>query len=166
MITKYWLILKTILLLAMCGACGGTVPGTQAAATPVSGEAGRLLWVALQCSEYAKMSGKAEQEVERLFRLGYENGQRFIEGVGDHTIAEAEVRSKVPMGVTAALAGPTTEFMLGRVYESATTDAYDRVVKRGDFGLDLPASEWRTETEVKKMWALNEYNDGNCGLVR
>jgi hypothetical protein len=150
-----------------CGVAGGDGAATRAqpSAQSPNGDTAVLVLVAFQCSVYAEMS-KEPQESLRLFRLGYDNGQRFLEAVRDKKIPEAELRSKVPIGVSGVMEGPTTDFMLGRIYETASTDAYDRVVKRGEFGLDLPAAEWRLDADVQKALASTEYRKGNCSLIK
>jgi hypothetical protein len=111
------------------------------------------------------MAGKTGEQ-ERLFLLGYENGQRFLDGVLNKTIDEDEIRNKVPIGVTGAMAGPTPEFVLGRIYAAALTEAFDRIVKRDSSGKFLPVEEWELDQEVKKIRAETQFQTRNCDLLR
>ena len=164
MTNSSWL-LRVMAVIVLGVACNGTTAtSAQRASESANADTGRLLWSALQCSVYAEMSQKP-QEQERLFRLGYDNGKRFIDGVRSKTIGESEI-NEVPIGVLSAMAGPTTEFVLGRIYEAAMQDAYDRVEKKDPAGKDTPIQEWVLEKDVLAIRAGTEYLVRNCALLR
>lgn len=138
----------------------------------LAGEAGaavkvnsaRVMWAAFSCAVYAEISGE-KKEYEKLFDLGYKAGRTFVDGVRNKTITEAEVK-EAPIGVLWYMAGPTTDFIVGRIYEAATGDAYDKVVKEDSAGLPiLDPYKWARD-ELKVMRAKNKYLSSNCTLVR
>jgi hypothetical protein len=140
-----------------------TGEASQSNATAVDG---LLAWSAFECSTYSEMSGEPTKETERLFLLGYEAGRRFFDAVLKKEISEAEVQSKVPIGLLWNAQGPTVDFRLGRIYAVSTQEAYDKVVKHDDLGSDLPASKWRMDKELQKPIAASEYRKQNCALLK
>ena len=130
-----------------------------------SADDGRLSWSALECSRYASLSGQP-QETERLFRLGYDSGKRFFDAVLSKEISEEEARKHTPVGLLWLASGPTADFILGRIYEVRQQEAYDKVVKHDEDGGDLPVTKWRTDKELQKIIAGNEYRKQNCALLK
>jgi hypothetical protein len=125
---------------------------------------GRVMWSAFRCATFAEMSGN-EQEHERLFAIGVKAGRQFLEAIQNGQISPDAVKSEVPIGVTMLLGGPSVDFIVGRVFEHATGDAFDEIVKRKD-GLPLPMSDWLNDAEVRKPKAGHAYVRGNCGRIR
>ena len=125
---------------------------------------GLLMWSAFSCATYAEHAGN-EREQKRLFDIGYRAGRTFIDGIKNQTIAEAE-RREAPIGVLLRLGGPSIDFMIGRIFESAGEYAYDKVVKTDNSGLAvLDPSEWATG-ELKVIRAQSEYRESNCKLIQ
>lgn len=156
--------LLVCVLTALCAACNGIGATLQGAGEGVNGDTAVLVWSAFECSQYAMMAGKPEQETERLFDLGYENGKRFVQAVNNKKVSEDELRSSVPTGVLFVMYGPTADFMLGRIFEYATREASNLVVKGDKFGL-APVDKWR-DAELQKIHAGNEYSTRNCALLK
>jgi hypothetical protein len=124
----------------------------------------RVMWSAFSCATYAEMSGNM-QEQERLFKLGYDAGRAFVDGVKNKTITEAETKG-APIGVLMLMGGPTTDFIIGRIFEGAAADAYDKVVKEDSAGLPIiDPSKWADE-KLKVIRAKNRYQSSNCALIR
>jgi hypothetical protein len=110
------------------------------------------------------MSGN-EKEYERLFELGYRAGTVFLDGVRTKTISEAEIK-EAPVGVLWHMTGPTTDFMIGRIFEAATNDAFDQVVKEDSAGVPIfDPSKW-ADDELRTIRAKNKFQSSNCTLVR
>ncbi len=99
---------------------------------------------------FADVAGKKE-ESERLFNVAIRAGRQFLEALTSGRIPEAEVRSQVPIGITLKLGRPSIDFMLGRIYEDATENAYDKIVNQDENG--LPQAE-------------RKYGGSNCILIR
>lgn len=124
----------------------------------------RIMWSAFSCAVYAEISGN-NKEHERLFEVGYKAGKAFVDGVRNKTIAEAEVK-EAPVGVLWHMGGPTTDFVVGRVFEAASEDAYDEVVKEDSSGAPiLDPLKW-ADDELKVVRAKNKFQSANCTLVR
>lgn len=124
----------------------------------------RVMWSAFSCATFAEISGD-KKEQERLFELGYKSGKAFVDGVRTKTISEAEIK-EAPVGVLWHMAGPTTEFVIGRIFEVASNDAYDKVVKEDSEGLPImDPSKWAND-ELKIIRAKTKYLRSNCTLIR
>jgi hypothetical protein len=125
---------------------------------------GRVMWSAFQCATFAEMSGD-KKENERLFGIGLKAGRQFVEAVKNGQLSPEAVSSEVPIGVTMYLAGPSVDFIIGRIFENAMGDAYDDVVKRKN-GTLLPTTDWVVDEEIRKPDAKHRYVKGNCALIR
>ena len=124
----------------------------------------RVMWSAFSCATYAEMSGN-KREQERLFEVGYNAGRTFVDGVKNKMIPETEAKD-APIGVLMVMSGPTTDFIIGRIFEAATEDAYDKVVKEDSAGLPiLDPSKW-ADDKLKVIRAKNKYQSSNCTLIR
>jgi hypothetical protein len=62
------------------------------------------------------------------------------------------------------LQGPSTDFIVGRIFENSTRDAYDDVVKKEN-GLPLDNSEWVRDDALRISKAKNLYHRSNCVLL-
>jgi hypothetical protein len=123
-----------------------------------------VMWSAFSCATYAEISGN-KPEQERLFEVGYNAGRTFVDGFKNKTITETEAKD-APLGVLMLLSGPTTDFIIGRIFESATEDAYDKVVKENSAGLPiLDPSKW-ADSDLKINSAKNKYQSSNCALIQ
>jgi hypothetical protein len=125
---------------------------------------GRVMWSAFQCFTFADIS-KNEKERTRLFQVGLKAGRGFLEALNSGQISEKTVREEVPIGVTIMLQGPSIDFILGRIFEGAMSDAYDYIVKQAN-GMPLETSQWIMDGEVKKMKAEITFLKNNCALVK
>ena len=90
--------------------------------------------------------------------------KKFFSAVEAGTITEEEHRKHVPYIVPLLAAGPSVDFIMGRIFESAMTSAYDDVVKEDMAGLPLPMDEWNNDKEIKKSRAQLLYQRSNCEL--
>jgi hypothetical protein len=150
-------------LTVMCIASAGTEAAMQNAGEAVDADTAVFALAAFECSQYARMAGEPEHEAARLFRLGYENGKRFAAAAHKTKMSE-ERRNKLPKGVLRVMDGPTTDFILGRIFEYATREAYYLVV-RGDKLETSPSDKWRLP-EAQKIYAGTEYRSRNCALLK
>lgn len=120
-----------------------------------SADSGQAVFSAFECSVLAAKIGRAEDQ-KRLFEFGYEEGKKFIDSVRSGEISEEELSSKVPVGVLWHMQGPTTDFILGRIYESAAENALE-----GVYG---GANEVLSKEDQKRI-AENKFSTKNCGLI-
>ena len=125
---------------------------------------GRTMWSAFQCATYAELS-KDEKEQGRLFLIGVKAGRDFLEALKNGQISRETASNEVPVGVIGMLAGPSPDFIVGRVFENATRDAYDQIVSMEN-GLLLERPNWVMDEELRKMKAESFYQSHNCILVK
>src|SRR5215831_12849314 len=74
----------------------------------------RTTWAAFECSMYAK----DDKETDRLFVVGYQAGTTFLQAAKAGKVAKGTWQ-RVPVGISWNLTGPTNDFMLGVIYQSA-----------------------------------------------
>ena len=139
--------------------------GIAAGAADEKAALARAMWSAFQCSTFAEMS-KNEKEQMRLFSVGLKAGREFIEAAKKNQISEDAFRSQVPIGVSMLLGGPSTDFMIGRIFANATQRCINSVVKKDRNGFLLPINSWVNDDELKRTIASTKYLTGNCTLIR
>jgi hypothetical protein len=116
---------------------------------------GRTAWASFECAALAsQMKDRAEQE--RLFNVGYEAGKKFLEALQSNKIERKHISEEVPIGFTLLIAGPSSDFVLGRVFENAQDDALKDVLKsNGQFNSD----------DLQATLARSKYTRQNCRLI-
>lgn len=115
----------------------------------------KATWSAFECSSLASKAGKPKEQ-ERLFLYGYEQGKIFISAVQAKKVEQKDLSSEAPLIMLLLLQGPTPDFMLGRVYESAQDSALKEVFNTGEhFNSD----------EVQGTIAANKFRKFNCQLI-
>lgn len=91
-------------------------------------EMGKASWSAFECAVYAEKSKNSEEQ-GRLFIHGYNQGKLFIEAIKSKKIEAEDISKRVPLYMPMLLSGPSTDFMLGRIYEFIVNDVYDEISK-------------------------------------
>jgi hypothetical protein len=134
-----------------------------AAASDEDARASRVMWIAFSCSTFAELAGEPEEQ-ERLFRAGHRAGRQFFEAIEAGTITAEQIQEVIPIGVSMRAAGPSIDFIIGRVFEAAAQDAFDRVVKRDDRNLSLDLADWIRDPELRALVARNRYSRANCEM--
>lgn len=124
-------------------------------------KAARVMWSAFLCSQYSSIK-KDQVETQRLFKVGYAAGQRFLAAALAGTITQEETKSTVPMAVGFRMSGPTTEFVLGRIFESATNDAFGSIVEKDENGVMLDMKNWIMDETLRASIAETKYSKANC----
>lgn len=119
---------------------------------------GRELWSAFSCSSWASKF-EDQEEAERLFLFGYEQGKKFIGAARADKISEEDFNQEVPIGVSWSLAGPNNDFVLGVLYTNAQEDALEEVFYTNYDKTKLNSNE------LQKSIAENKYRNGNCELI-
>lgn len=115
----------------------------------------KATWSAFECSSLASKLKKPTEQ-ERLFKFGYSQGKDFIAALQAGKIKREDLSSNAPVGVLFLLEGPTPDFMLGRIYESAQENALKDVYRVGDhFNAD----------EEQELAASNKFASSNCQLI-
>jgi hypothetical protein len=118
--------------------------------------AGRAAWSAFECSVLASKL-KNGKESDRLFRYGYKQGRIFIAAIQAKEITREHLSSQVPTVVLALLEGPSADFMLGRIFESAMKHVLDEVhgTNAGRYNPD----------ELQNTLATGKFYKLNCPLI-
>ena len=79
---------------------------------------GRELWAAFECGALVRYA----EESRRLYNLGYDQGKTLLDAFRAGKV-DQQARSKLPIPVLLMLdGGPTVDFILGRIFESAMQD--------------------------------------------
>ena len=127
-------------------------------------KAARVLWAAFECSRFALMSGQ-QDEANRLFLVGLRAGTKFLDAAKAGSITQEEAKRNVPLGVSLLLDGPSDDFVIGRIYESAINNAFDSVVKRDAQGLLLESNNWVSDPKLEVSIAKLKYQQANCDIL-
>lgn len=139
------------------------LPGTGAASVE-DAKAARVMWTAFECGTYAELAGKADRASDH-YATGLDAGRRFYATLEAGTITEEELSQHAPFILTSLDAGPSVDFILGRVFQYATDAARADVSKEDQHGLPLPIQEWLLEPELIASKADTLYSAGNCDLL-
>jgi hypothetical protein len=123
-------MLARTLCLAIC------LAAASSQAEPAKGRPGRLAWIAIECAAYADMSGQSN-EGHRLSDLGIENARASVDAYFSNQITMGEFASEIPLGAKDVLFGPSKDknFIAGRLFQSATSYATERVIRRDADGM-------------------------------
>lgn len=116
---------------------------------------GAATWAAFECSTLAAHAGEAVEQ-ERLFSFGYRQGQRFVSALQSGKISDKDRRDGPPIVMMLVLQGPSVDFMLGRVFESAQDYALKDVISTG--GTYNPQ-------DLQQTLARSKYQRANCALI-
>ncbi|WP_375227890.1 hypothetical protein [Roseobacter sp. S98] len=125
---------------------------------------GFVTWASFECSHYAELAGR-ETEQNNHFERGYETAKRLLSELRTGAISKAEALEEFPIGLSMRLSGPSNDFIIGRVYEAATTNADDRVIRRDDNGYPLPIDQWISNEELVMARANGLYLSSNCSAL-
>jgi hypothetical protein len=104
------------------------------------------------------MSGESNEHT-RLYGVGLESSRAFTDAYLNNQITRQEAAAEVPSGVMAVLAGPSTDFIAGRLFEAAMYYATERVMQQ-----DEKPNKWITGPD--KSIAEDKFVKGNCALIR
>jgi hypothetical protein len=113
---------------------------------------GRELWAAFECSILASELGN-QNESKRLFMLGYNDGKTFIDADQKGAISQNDLNNKVPIIVLMLLNGPSGDFMLGQIYNSATSEMMKKLYQH------------KADSTIAKINAENQFRTRNCSLI-
>lgn len=86
---------------------------------------GKQAYEAFSCSTLAAEAGN--DEVEVAFNVGLDSARRFVEALQAGKIEQADFTSEVPMLVGWSLEGPTTDFIVGRIFQAVSGYTSDAV---------------------------------------
>ncbi len=92
---------------------------------------------------------------KKLFEIGLHSGRKFLAAVEAKTISPTDIQGTVPFIVVATAQGPSHDFILGRIWETASQDAYEK----------FKLKEGVMSKEEMKMIAQMELRKANAALL-
>jgi hypothetical protein len=113
-------------------------------------EAIRLSKLTLSAMECANLA-PSEADFQRLFEVGLSSGKKFLDLLSKLSPEESKTASPNLAMLWRGVSGPSTDFVLGRVFEQMTTIAYK--------SLGEDTSKWDRDKSVR-------YSVKNCMLIR
>ena len=108
------------------------------------GSLGDKMSGAFKCATYASMSHD-QKEQQRLFQIGLTAGREYVEGLKSRDDPKSEL--------LAFMRAAPTDFVVGQMYESESTHAYDEIVQN-----QLDADAAKTQAELR-------YRQSKCSLM-
>lgn len=114
----------------------------------------RTAWAAFECSSLASILEKPKEQ-ERLFLVGYDRGKEFIGALRAKKIKPEDLHSIAPSGFLMLAQGPTPDFILGRVFESAQENVLKDVIT-GASVLDK---------DLQQSIASRKFTAANCEVL-
>jgi len=109
---------------------------------------------AFKCSTYAQLFHD-QNEQQRLFQIGLTAGRDYVEGL--------KSRDDPAKGeMSTFIRGVSTDFVVGQMYESESTHAYDEIVK---YKNGAPLQQW-LDAPAAKTQAELRYRQSNCSSIQ
>ena len=108
---------------------------------------------AFKCSTLASLFHD-QKEQQRLFQIGLKAGRDYVEGLKSRDDPTSEMSTFIR--------GVSTDFVVGQMYESQSTHAYDEIVK---YQNGLPLNQWLDATAAKTQAELS-YRQSNCSSIQ
>jgi hypothetical protein len=118
--------------------------------------AGNAAWTSFQCSTYAEIL-KNRSEQERLFKYGYQVGQEYVTAIFRKEVSQESLKNVVYAAVVLRSVGPSPEFTLGRLFEGAVGDAWDKVNRKD-------GQQYESQ-EIATIKAKTEFAKNKCELI-
>jgi hypothetical protein len=107
---------------------------------------------AFRCSTYASLF-RDQKEQQRLFQIGLKVGRDYAEGLKSRDDPTSEMSTFIR--------GVSTDFVVGQMYETESTHAYDEIVK---YQKGPPLKEL-LDADAAKTQAELRYRQSNCSLI-
>lgn len=136
-------------------ACLLVAPAANAQTSKDFAALARASWSSFECASLASKSGETKEQ-ERLFMLGYRQGQQFIAALKAEKIKREDLNREAPLVMLMLLEGPSADFMLGRVF-AATQDAVMKDIYR--------VGEVARSQQEQMQAAKAKFGKLNCALI-
>lgn len=117
-----------------------------------------------QCQVWTGMAGD-EGAAKTHYDRVYASGSRFVASARAGQIEPADFAATVPIYISLSLAGPSDDFVLGRLYEITTERAFDRVVKRDRNDVLRAPSDYLMDEELQAIVARELVGSSNCAAL-
>ena len=116
---------------------------------------GSQAWSAFECSILALKSNNRKEQ-ERLFKYGYKQGKIFITALKEGKILKEDLEAEVPIILILLLEGPSTDFMLGRIFENALDSALKKLYEAN--------GQMKSKAFIESIAEIS-YRKCNCQIV-
>ena len=114
---------------------------------------GETMSSAFKCSTYASLFHD-QKEQQRLFQIGLKVGRDYVEGLKSRDDPSSELSTFIK--------GVSTDFVVGQMYESESTHAYDEIVKYQN-GLPL---QQLLDADAAKSQAELRFRQSKCSEIQ
>jgi hypothetical protein len=142
--------MKPLYLLAFLSFCSPAVAQTSEDYAKI-GMKTYSVWSCAVLTSYTKET----QDGNKLFSLGYDLGKTFIEAIKAGKVKQEDLRKHAPMVFGDKLNSPSTDFALGRMFETVV----DGTVK--EVWQDATSDE-----DLRKNKAADMYRKQNCPFLK
>lgn len=93
---------------------------------PARGEDAGLMFAAFECSHLYLLAGD-EKKSQLMFSLGYRTGTRVFDALSMGEFGLIDEMLFEPLALARSLSGPSTEFRIGRAFQSTHEDIHDQI---------------------------------------
>jgi hypothetical protein len=136
---------RAAIILATIFTCILPVSSVSLAASDAEiGSLGDKMSGAFKCSTYASIFHD-QKEQQRLFQIGLKAGREYVEGLKSRDDPKSELLT--------FMRGVPTDFVVGQMYESESTHAYDEIVQNP------------SDADTVKSQAELSYRRSNCSVI-
>lgn len=118
-----------------------------------------------RCQVWSGIIGDEEAALTH-FNQGYASGSQFVAAARAGQIDQTDFDSTVPVYISMSLQGPSDDFVLGRLYEMTTEEAYAKIVTRGKDGVPLHPSDYVMDSAIQSVMAGDLVRSSNCTALR
>jgi hypothetical protein len=120
---------------------------------------GKLAYVAFSCATLARHMGD-DTKAKTAFNIGVESARKFVEAIRSNRVLDSDFRSEVPRLVMWTLQGPSTDFIVGRIFQATSDYQDDYVNERAKM---LAASgDFNAKKAAGQQAATLKYMDAGC----
>lgn len=113
-----------------------------------------------QCFQYANYAkNESEENRQRLFNYGVLRAREFLDHAKKSPSQAEEMFKEAPWIFGALSSGPTTDFVVGRWFEIAANDAYEKIVR------NIDEDKYKDDEEFQALAARKLYFDASCDAL-
>lgn len=118
-----------------------------------------------RCQVWSGMAADDDAAVTH-YEHGLAAGRRFVEAARAGLIPPEDFDTTVPMTVSLTMDGPSDDFVLGRLFEMITQNAFDDIVTRDANGVPRSPPDYVTDGGLRAVIALNLIRQSNCSALQ
>jgi hypothetical protein len=119
----------------------------QSASLRLAKEASRA-YAAFESAHFAFAAGDREELGQKLLRLGFDSGKKFMIGAKAGKVTAQDIRENMPLVFHLLNTGPNEDFVLGRIFEAAKEDC-DKMQEEAR--KPFADGSFRTDEDVRRL---------------